>query len=49
MSNPYNCATTFLTYMGGEQMEGWKADQLNKLIEKTTCTNNPIADNNEIL
>ena len=49
MSNPYNRSTTFLTYMGGEQKEGWKADQLNQLIEKTTHTNNPIADTDEVL
>jgi len=30
-------------------MEGWKADQLNQLIEKTTHTNNPIADTDEVL
>ena len=49
MSNPYNHSTTFLTYMGREQMEGWKVDQLNQLIEKTTCMNNPIVDTDEVL
>ena len=31
MSNPYNCIITALTFMEGDTIDSWKADQLDKL------------------
>ena len=36
MNIPLNRCYTFLTYLDGDQTEGWKEDQLNQLVDKTT-------------
>ena len=48
MDIPLNRCYTFLTYLEGDQTEGWKEDQLNQLFNKTTMQQPPIleSDNN---
>ena len=46
---PLNCACTFLTYIEGTEVEGWKQDQLDQLIKKTNCAVNPLLETDEDL
>ena len=45
MSNPYNCVITALTFMEGDAIDSWKADQLDKL---NNCIDNGYLELEEI-
>ena len=49
MSIPLNRCYTFLTYLEGDQTEGWKEDQLNQLFDKTVTRVPPIAETDDDL
>ena len=44
-----NRCYTFLTYLEGDQTEGWKKDQLNMLFDKTDVRVSPIAETDNSL
>ena len=49
MSISLNQCYTFLTYLKGDQTEGWKEDQLNLLFDKTNTRIPPIAETDDSL
>ena len=49
MCTPYYCVMQHLSSIKGPLVNDWKADQITDLVEKTTCANNPIGQDKDVL